>query len=409
MLDIEIPNFETHLNIALSLYLQRVNCLEQLVVKFSVQQAIEKRLLIHLYVLSNLIDPNEAQPKDDAELFVYMSTCLLAKNKDFREDAISFARKIFIEYPEPKGLIDSFVLFYDSDIKALLSELFESYKKLRASILTIWRICGEEIPLGLLNQSELQSNDDLLQETVLLYQAEQKNIGLELFQNYYRSLVDNIEKEVISSTVIHAALWGGMIKQDPNISKAVRRAIEVEFDKSHRGKYFRLAALMGNVDFLPVFISVAESNIELGSYLISLLGSGESVKVLFSMLKNPQTSIAAIPAWEVITGQKLKTVPRLSLVDNATAANDNDDVPDMADLQSAQKYAKTIVSEWDNGSRYIYGMPLNKNNLIELSYQISGKMGVDLYDLLSLELRESSNIKIERWISDKKLILDELA
>ncbi len=405
MLDIDIPYIESHLNIAISLYSQRVNCLEQMIVESSVQQAVEKRLFVHLHVLGTLIDPDEAPPKDDAELFVYISRRLLAKDKGTQEEAILFAKKIFIQYPEPQGLIDSFVLFYNLDIKNALSELFESNKELRASILTIWYLCGEDVPLGLLNQAELQSDDALLQKIVLLYQADRNNTGLELFQNYYRSLVDVVEKEVISSSVLHAALWGGMIKQDPNISKAIRRAIELETDKPHREKYLRLIALMGNMEFLSVFTSIAENNIEFGSYLISLLGSVDCIKILFSMLKNPKTSIAVMPAWQLITGQKLRTVPRISVVDDN--AEFDEDVPVIADLISAQKRAKDITNKWQQGTRYIYGMPLTKSNLIELSYQFTGIMASDLFDLLSLELSKSSNLKIESWIADKNLILDK--
>ncbi len=407
MLDTDIPYIESHLNIAISLYSQRVNCLEQMIVESSVQQAIEERLLIHLHVLGTSIDSDEALPKDDAELFVYISRRLLAKEQTFQEEVILFSKKIFIKYPEPQGLIDSFVLFYNSDIKLLLNKLFDSNKDLRASILTIWHLCGEKIPLGLLNQAELQPDDEILQKTVLLYQAEKKNIGLELFQNYYRSLVDSVEKEVISSSVLHAALWGGMIKQDPNISKAIRRAIELESDKVLREKYLRLAALMGNTEFLPVFISIAENNIEFGSYLISLLGTVDCIKVLFSMLKNPKTSIAVMPAWQFITGQKLKTVPRISLVDDNT--DFDEDVPVIADLISAQKRVKDFTYKWKKGSRYICGVSLIKSNLIELSYQFTGVMASDLFDLLSLDLGESSNLKIESWISDKNLMLDEFA
>lgn len=413
MIETDIISLETHLNTAQDLYLQRENCMEQKHVESYVQQSIEKRLLVHLHVLSHNLDNEDVKPKDDTELFVYLSRKLLSPNEEHNKAVLVFSKNIFIEHSYPKGLVDAFILFYNQDINNLLKELFENNKKLRATIITIWHLCDQKIPLALLNQSELQHLDHELQCSVLTYHAEQENIGLELFQNYYRSLIENVQKEKLSSSVLHAALWGGMLRQDDNVLIAIRRAIELESDNEQREKYLRLAALDGNSDFLPIFNSVCESKPEFGSYLISLLGTTESITILFSMLQNPKISLLIIPAWLFVTGQQLKSVPRIALVENNSTiqaeADDSDDVPLIADVKSAQMWAKKNVTQWHKNTRYIYGKICNPDNLIRLGYRFSGEIGKDVFDLLSLNNQGGLKLKIDNWVLDRYEVLDKIS
>jgi len=413
MIETDITYLETHLNIALSLYMQRANCIEQKYVQTSIQHAIEKRLLVHLHILTHTINKNEKKPKDNADLFVYISRRILSSIKEHQQEVLLFSKQMFIEHPYPKGLIDAFILFYNEDINRFLNELYEENRELRATIITIWHYCGQRIPIGLLNQSELQHQDNGLQSAVLNYHAEQDNISLELFQNYYRSLIEDVHKENLDSSVIHASLWGGMLRQDRKVATAIRRAIELESDEMKREKYLRLAALNGSNEFLPIFNSVSENKPEFGSYLISLLGTTESIKILFTMLQKPRISLLIIPAWQLITGQELKVVPRISLVESNPKAKPNvdkeDDVPLIADIKSAQIWAKKHVPKWKENSRYIHGEICSKNNLIELSYLLSGKIGKDVFDLLSLNFNRNLNLKLNMWMSDKFKILDEIS
>jgi len=413
MIEADIPYLDTHLNIALSLYVQRLNCINQAYVEASVQSSIEKRLLIHLHVLSHSIDNSESEPKTDADLFVYVSRRLLSINEELQKEILIFSKQLIIEYKTPKGLIDALILFYSDDIDKLLRELFDSHKELRSVIITIWHYCNQQIPIGLLNQSELQYQDHELQQAVLAYNAEQESVGQELFQSYYRSLIQNVKKEDLNSNIIHVSLWGGMLRHDKDVLKAIRRAIELESNSEEREKYLRLAALDGNEELLPIFTSVSESKPKFGSYLISLLGTTESIKFLFSMLQNPKISIFIIPAWQQITGQKLKTVPRISLVDNKSVINSESDeadsVPLIADIESAQLWAKKYVSKWEMSTRYIHGMKCNQENLIKLSYQFSGGIGKDIVDLLALSVNKKLTLKPEFWISNRYEILDEIS
>lgn len=413
MIEIDIPYIDTHLNVALSLYVQRNNCLIQHYVESSVQHSIEKRLLVHLHVLARSIVSDESEPKDDADLFVYVSRRILSPVGEHQDQVISFARQIFSEYAYPTGLVDAFILFYNQDINNLLVELFKSNKELRSTIITIWHYRNQEIPLGLLNQSELQKQDTNLQEAVLRYHSDRDIINIELFQSYYRSLIDNVKKENLTADVLHASLWGGMLRQDNNILTAIRRAIELESNDKDREKYLRLAALNGNPDFLQVFSSVAENKPEFGSYLISLLGTSESIKILFSMLQNPRISILIIPAWQLITGQKLNLLPRISLVESKQSDNysneDTDDIPLIADIESAKVWATSNVARWQPNTRYFHGKECNKNNLQELSYQLSGKIGEDVFDLLSLQHNAGLNLKLNNWVLDRYEILDSIS
>ncbi len=412
MIEADIPYLETHLNVALSLYLQRINCVEQIYSKASVQQAIEKRLLIHLHVLASTIDDDEPKPKDDSELFVYVSRRLLSSEAQHKQEVLMFAKEILVKFPYPKGLVDAFTLFYNDDINQVLVDLFDTETEIRSTIISIWHLAKQQLPVGLLNQSELQTHDAELQSAVLIYNAEQENIGLSLFQKYYGSLVNNVQKEKISSKVIQSSLWAGMLRNDIKVIIAIRRAIELESDSAEREKYLRLAALNGNVELLAIFSTVAEANPELGSYLIALLGNLESVKILFTMLQNPQHSILIIPAWQLITGEELKVVPRMSLVDvssdDSNPKND-DDVPMIADLKSAQEWMAKNIPLWDKESRYIHGQICNHSNLLELSYDLSGKVGKDIFDLLSLNCGGKVSLKLEHWVTDRIIILDSIA
>ncbi len=412
MIETDIPYIDTHLNIALSLYQQRENCLNQKYVDSSVQHSIEKRLLVHLFVLTHSVDLDEPKPKDDAGLFVYVSRRLLSPDKDIRKQILLFSKQIFIDFPKPAGLIDAFILFYNIDVNQLLKELFETNKELRSIIISIWSYRNEKVSLGLLNKSELQTQDTELQKSVLNYHAERDDVSLDLFQRYYGSLITDVQKENLTSDVLHASLWGGMLRQDNNILTAIRRAIELESDEQKREIFLRLAALNGNSDFLAIFKLVAENKPEFGSYLIALLGKSESIKSLFSMLQNPRISVLIIPAWQLITGQKLKVVPRLSLVDEnqpgKSSVDESEDIPLMADVESAKNWATKNVSEWQQDARYFHGVICDKNNLLVLCRQLSGKIAKDAFDLLSLNSNDKLNLKLNSWVLDRFDVLNNL-
>jgi len=412
MTETDTPFLDTHLNIALSLYNQRESCLEQKYVQAPVQHAIEKRLLVHLHVLSQSIEVDASEPKDDADLFVYLSTRLISKNKEHQDQALLVSKQIMSQHAEPKGLIVAFILFYNDDIHSLLSDLFNSNKDMRSTIIVIWKIKGQQIPQGLLNQSELQNQNNELQATVLNYHAEQQSIGLPLFQNYYRSILDSVKKENLIPNVINAAIWGGMIREDKDILIVIRRAIELEPNIDERAKFLRLAALNGNVGFLPIFSTVSETNPEIGSYLIALLGTLDSIEILLSMLKNPRTSLLIIPAWTLLTGQELRAVPRISLVeDNSQPTSDNedsDDIPLIADVRSAAQWVKKNSDNWKKDLRYIHGMECTYDNLTSLCYQLSGQFGQDINDLLTLFSKGSITAKVETWVLDKNTQLDSI-
>jgi len=413
MIDLDIPYLDTHLNIALSLYIQRVNCTEQRYVETYVLQSIEKRLLVHLHVLAQSIDLQEAVPKDDADLFVYLSRRLLSPDRELQQQAHSLAKQILTEFTNSTGVIDAFILFYDQNIHNLLKQLYDSNKELRAIIVSVWHVRGQQIPLGLLNQSELQLQDSDLQNAVLSYHSVQQNVGLAIFKNYYRSLIENVKKEQLTSDIIHSSLWGGMLRRDKDIQIAIRRAIELESNDIAREKYLRLAALMGSNEFLPIFTSVCENKPEFGSYLLALNGTTESLKVLFSMLQKPQISVSIIPAWRILTGQNLKTVPRISVVDDKSSSNvvtdDNNEMPLIADVQSAQIWSKTYAANWLENTRYIHGEILDQQRLLSLSYQLSGQVGKDVIDLLLLQLKDFLNLNLKYWVSDRFEILDEIS
>jgi len=412
MITTDIPYLETHLNIALSLYKQRVNCLTQFYVDSTIQQAIEKRLLIHLHVLANSISENEPEPKDDDELFVYVSRMILSPNKENQKNVLLFSKKLLTEYISPQGLIDAFCLFYNEEIEKLLSDLFEANKELRETILTIWNFTNKKLPIGILNQSELQQHDSNLQAAVLIYHSDQADVSIDVFQKYYDSLISDVQRSDISFKVLHAALWGGMLGQDKNIIIAIRRAIELETDETNREKYLRLAALYGGNNFIPVFKSISENKPELASYLISLVGTTESVKELFSMLQNPRTSLSTIPAWRLLTGQELKSIPLISLVEEVSPNNlseEKDDIPLIADIESAQTWINKKISNWTENARYILGDVCNKENLLNFSFQLSGKVAKDVFDLMALQFNTKINLRIESWILDRNEMLDELS
>jgi hypothetical protein len=414
MIERDIPYIETHLNVALSLYIQRSNCLEQKYVEVSVQLSIERRLLVHLHVLSQCIDLDESEPKDDADLFVYVSRRLLSPVKEHQEQITLFSKQILTQFQYPVGLVDAFILFYNQNINKLLGDLFGNNKNIRSTIIKIWHYRNRNIPIGLLNQSELQHQDTDLQEAVLRYQAEQDTVSIELFQNYYRSLINNVQNKNLTADVLHAALWGGMLRQDSEMIVAIRRAIELESNDDNREIFLRLAAINGSTEFLPIFNSVAENKPEFGSYLISLLGKSESIKILFSMLQNPRISILIVPAWRLITGQNLKLIPRISLVDENQGQSDKsnidelEDIPLIADIKTAKLWAMKNVSQWNSDKRYIHGVECNLRNLQELSYQLSGKIGEDINDLLSLYSTSPLNLKLNNWVSDRLKILDKI-
>ena len=75
-------------------------------------------------------------------------------------------------------------------------------------------------------------------------------------------------------------------------------------------------------------------------------------------------------------------------------------------IEAAQIWANKNVTQWKQNTRYIHGEICNQDNLIELSYLLSGKIGKDVFDLLSLQVNGKVSLQLESWVSDRYSLLD---
>jgi hypothetical protein len=360
---------------------------------------LERRLSLHLSLLARMEVTDFSPTGRDPERFLYFATALQSEDEPRVIGACHEAlEQLRDDSLEPQPIFDALTLYMPPT--ELLIKRYHDTPKARAALFGLWRRRPIELPSGLVNQAELQSEDSRLQTEALAYAANHPSFGLEPFRAYYEPLLSSAGRTLIDEHLLDPALWGGLLRGDPQAPKALERAVEQVQSPDISARLLRLMALNAAPEHLPILQAAYESSPRFDPRWWALTGRAEAVPQLIEQLGRPAQAAATREAWHLLTGLVLPERPALALVDEQGERVEPD--PDTAtrlkyipDTDSARVWWERQRDAWGE-RRWIMGQPDESAWLFQLCRDTAGRTADDLLDRLALKLGRPLGIP-GRW------------
>jgi len=405
----EVPYLDTHMEVAAALYRQRKLWLKQAEVGCHSMANLEHRQRVHVHVLSHIIDPNETVPEKEHELYVYLTRRLQSSDQDTQNTAYDLAREFLVGNTMQQQASYRALLDYPESSNEGLIKLFNAYEEVQPVLFNLWRDQSIVIDPAIVNAAVNQANPELV-TAALQYAASKKKFGMDIFQAALASLSSENEQFSIATDSLVPALWGSMLRGDPEINRKINTVI-AKTPSENCEAIIRLAALSGDDELYQLVEAWAVSHPDPGLHLLALTGRKQAASFLLEHLKNGRETIFAAHAWTWLTGQNLPMHPRMQLVsdDGKSAPDAATDMPLIPDSSLAVSWWRQYKDHWQDETRKISGEQFSEYILRKRAKQVCGLYGQDLKDLLVLSLGEPLSISGNAWIINQELLFNELS
>jgi hypothetical protein len=393
------PLQPTHAKLASDLYGLRNQLMDRELTSRRAIIDLERRLTLHLALLARMEVTDFSPTGHDPERFIYFATALQSEDEQRLIDACHEAfEQMTDESLDPQPVFDALTGYPPPT--DLLVKLYHDVPKARAPLFALWRRRPVDLPAALVNQAELQSEDPLLQVEALAYAANHPGFGLEPFRACYEPLLSTDGGPSPDEHMLVAALWGGLIRRDPQAPKALEHAVERVQSPEINSRLLRLMALNAAPEHLPILQAAYESSSRFDPRWWALTGRTEVVPQLIEQLGRPAQAVATKEAWHLLTGLVLPERPVLALVDEQ--GERVEPTPDTAsrlkqipDTESARAWWENQRDTWGE-RRWIMGQPDEAAWLFQLCRDTTGQTADDLLDRLALKLGRPLGIQ-GRW------------
>jgi hypothetical protein len=279
---------------------------------------------------------------------------------------------------------------------------------LRPTLFRLYRKQMQALPIAMVNTAATaETSADTLKIEALRYAAVNADIGMDVFRTHYLPLLSG--KAQFDARIVEAAIWGGMLRNDPDATRVISVAIAITPSPKYRTQLLRLAALTGAAEYLPLLLQAAESTPATGYPLLVLYGQKSVMPELLKALENARSMEAAASAFNQLTDQILPRVPRLTVV-GEEEADDEEDAPHIPDIKAARAWWDKHQTNWKADERWLFGKPATTAHLIALTKKHAGRFGQDITALLALSQKAPLNIPTEIWRArQQQLLADTMA
>ena len=388
---------ETHFHSVKALYRQRMGWLQTERIDMQSMLDLEYRIRIHLHVLAGAIDAQADEPSQCPDAFVYLASRFTSREEKQQQQAAQLACEWLLDdSPRSHGARDALLLFPSPHTYTVMQQTYVEMPALRPILIYILTQHGARLPKGLTNQAELQGHDPYLQAQVLYYAANDQKYSLDIFQSYYQPLIEHQAAPELDHGSLVAALWGGLVRQDPLAYTALQRAIVHERDDFQRLDFLRLAALSGEIQYTPILLQVLEHAPEVGYHFLALHGQPPSLEVILNGLAHPRTSAYAEGAWWWVSGQTLPKKPRLSVVGGSSDEEEvEEEVGFVPDAQVAQQWWDKQKTEPEQ--RWFQGRPMTLESVQNAAKNYTGLISNDLFDVLAIMAKRPFKLGNHTW------------
>jgi hypothetical protein len=372
-------------NLVRNYYLMHNQMLEPYTSASCAVEEMEDRITEHLDQLARLGEPCGAPDGDDAERFLFYATTLQSAEPETLEEIVRLA---FAQMDDANltnlPIYHAFTL-YPPPLEGMLA-LYHALPAARTPLFALWDRQRADLPERLVDQAEQQREDPTLQCQALGYAADHPAYGVERFRPYYEPLLDPAGRPPRYELLLEPALWGGLVRGDPEASVALRRAVERVQTPQMQPRLLRLLALNGAPEDLALLLSACERAPLFDLRWLGLTGRQEAVAPLIDRLGRATTAASANDAWMLLFGESLRLDPVLALVGEPGEPSPERDGPQpmIASRQQAQDMWEYRRASWGK-RRWLMGRPDDPDWQYEHCRLWAGAISIDLMDRLSLK------------------------
>ena len=398
---------DAHTESAIDLYELRQNWLNETEIYTSAFEGVEERLCASIYHCSRVLTQadieNSAEQteqlkflKKSPECFVYLASRVISKTPQISNAGLDLAYQWLMQDAAKAEAAEAALSLYPLQDQTRLLKLYEEQETLRPALFRIFRKQMLEVPLTTVSTAAKdETSSAALKIETLRYAAARPEISLDLFRTHYVPLLSG--KTQFDAGIVEAALWGGMVRGDDDVIKAISVALSHAGSATDHAKLMRLAALTDNAEFLPLLLMAAENNPDTGYPLLVLFGQKNVIPELLKALEIAHTMEQAAAAFNQLTDLILPRVPRLTVVGEDTEEAEEEAPAQIPDIKAARSWWDKHQVVWKSDERWLYGKPCNPAHLTNLSKKHAGSFGRDIFALLALVNKSPLNIPAETW------------
>ena len=405
---------DAHTENATDLYELRLGWLDMADVSVNEFNSIEERLnasiclVASTQTLEKLAEEspqtkNKKEPTKEHDCFIFVASHINSPQPATSAAGYDLAYKWLAQDAAKSAAAEAALSLYPPIDNTRLLTLYDEQEALRPALFRIFRKQMQTLSVARVNTAATaESSADALKIEALRYAAANADIGMDVFRTHYLPLLSG--KNQFDARIVEAAIWGGMVRSDPDATRAISIAISHTPSPKYRTQLLRLAALTGAAEYLPLLLQAAENDPATGYPLLVLYGQKSIMPELLKALEIAHTMEHAAAAFRQLTDQILPRIPRLTVV-GEDEDDAEDDAPQIPDVRAARAWWDKHQTEWKADERWLFGKPANTAHLAALTKKHAGSFGQDLMALLALSQKAPLNIPPEIWRNCQQQLL----
>ncbi|MBU0620630.1 MAG: hypothetical protein KJ795_02175 [Gammaproteobacteria bacterium] len=419
MLNLNETYSDAHAENATDLYELRQSWLDMADVSVNEFNSVEERLNASLCLIAStrIIEEtseespqanNKKEPTKEHDCFIILASHINSPHIATRAAGYDLAYQWLAQDAGKSAAAEAALSLYPEADHSRLLKLYDEQEALRPVLFRIFRKQMLALPIAMVNTAATaESSADALKIEALRYAAANAEIGMDIFRTHYQPLLSG--KAQFDARIVEAAIWGGMVRNDPDATRVISTAISLNPSPKYRTQLLRLAALSGAAEFLPLLLQAAESEPATGYPLLVLFGQKSVMPEHIKALENARSMEHAAAAFSQLSDQILPRIPRLTVV-GEEEDDEEEDAPHIPDVKAARAWWDKHQANWKTEERWLFGKPVTTEHLTALAKKHAGRFGHDIMALLALSKKAPLNIPSEIWRArQQQLLADKLS
>ena len=252
-----------HTESAIDLYELRQSWLDAAGISVNEFNSVEERLNASLYNLEPALQSDEQEseteqksPTKEPDCFIFLASHINSPQAATSAAGYNLAYQWLAQDAGKAAAAETALSLYPPIDNTKLLKLYDEQEALRPALFRIFRKQMQTVSIARVNTgASAETSSVALKIEALRYAAANADIGMDIFRTHYLPLLSG--KTQFDAGIVEAAIWGGMLRCDPDASRVISPAISNTTSATDRAKLLRLAALTGAAEYLPLLLNAA--------------------------------------------------------------------------------------------------------------------------------------------------------
>ncbi len=402
-----VPLVRDHGSAAGATARQRNQWLASTAVEAGLLDGLERRLRVHVYVVSRALDLTDGdEPEQYEDVFVWLAARLSSLDDRRKEEAVrSLGQWLQEDAPRGEAAACAALLFAGPDLLKPLEQLYEDIPGARPALLDVFSAHGHDVTAQVVTESgRPDATPDFLAAALKYLCRHAGARAVDVYRTIYQPDAVS-EPGQVDPDVLAAAIVGGLMAGDGAARAALHMVIRSCGDTGTCEPFLRIAALAGDLSLYPHVQAYAQAAPAAAYRLMALYGHPEAAEDLFEGLSSMREPAAAAEAWCMLSGQRLGHRPRLRLVGN-DAVQSGGDAPD---VEQAGRWLEDAGRRLASEGRVFGGAVASPAHLHRLAELWAGQVLEDILDMIAIVTRTPAGIHPAGWVEERRRVVARLS